>query len=143
MQLVVVGVNQQTAPVALRERLAVSPARLPEALAHLRGVVAEGFLLSTCNRVEVVALVGHAESGAAHLTRFLSAQGGLPAAVIAPHLYIHTDAAAVRHLFAVAAGLDSLVLGEDQILAQMKTALATAQAAQALGPANQCCSTPT
>jgi glutamyl-tRNA reductase len=134
MQLVVVGINQQTAPVALRERLAISPARLPEALARLHQVAAEGFLLSTCNRVEAVALVGQAEAGALSLIRVLAAQGGLPVEAIAPHCDIHTDAAAVRHLFAVAAGLDSLVLGEDQILAQLKTALATAQAAQALGP---------
>lgn len=134
MQIVVVGVNQQTAPVAVRERLAIGPDRLPAALARLAGVAAEGFILSTCNRVEIYALMGHSDSGGAGLARLLAAEAGLSPAALTPHLYSHAHAAAVGHFFRVAAGLDSMVVGEDQILAQVKGALDSAQAAATLGP---------
>ncbi|MGN6674351.1 MAG: glutamyl-tRNA reductase [Thermomicrobiales bacterium] len=135
MQLVVVGVNQEAAPVALRERLAFAAADLPDALAALREVVAEGCILSTCNRTEIVGLAGHAESGAESLARFLAESRGVSLAEIRPHLRTFAHEAAVEHLFTVAAGLDSMVLGEDQILAQVKAAFDSAAAAGALGPA--------
>ena len=133
MTIIVVGVNQQTAPVAIRERLAFGPEDLPAALAQLGTVAAEGFILSTCNRVEIYALVGHAESGSRAIARFLAESRGCSIEAITPHLYEHVHTAAVRHLFGVAAGLDSMVLGEDQILAQVKQALAPAQQAGTLG----------
>ena len=135
MQLVVVGVNQETAPVALRERLAFAAADLPDALAALRDVVAEGCILSTCNRTEIVGLAGHADSGAESLARFLAESRGVSLAEIRPHLRTFAHEAAVEHLFMVAAGLDSMVLGEDQILAQVRAAFDSAAAAGALGPA--------
>ena len=134
MELVALGVNQETAPVAVRERLACPPAALPGALAHLRTVARESFLLSTCNRVEVYALLEPGAASRDRLVSLLTRDTGLSLDRLAPHLYVHHDAAAVRQLFAVAAGLDSLVVGEDQILAQVKTALDAAHAAHALGP---------
>ena len=80
MQIVVVGLNHDTSPVAVRERLAFSESALPDALDRLRTKVQEGFLLSTCNRTEVYAFAGHAESGSQHLTRFLAKAGGLTVA---------------------------------------------------------------
>jgi glutamyl-tRNA reductase len=134
MQIVVVGLNHDTSPVAVRERLAFAESALPEALERLRAKVQEGFLLSTCNRTEVYAFAGHAESGAQHLSRFLAKAGGLPVAELETFSYTHAHDAAVRHLFRVAAGLDSMVLGDDQIVAQLKVALDTARRADALGP---------
>ncbi|MGI8586512.1 MAG: glutamyl-tRNA reductase [Chloroflexia bacterium] len=134
MPIIVVGVNQQTTPIAIREQLAFSPDSVPAALSELGTVAAEGFILSTCNRVEIYALIGHAESGSRSLARFLAENRGCHGALVYPHLYQHVHTAAVRHLFAVAAGLDSMVLGEDQILAQVKQALAQAQRANTLGP---------
>ena len=134
MQIVVVGLNHDTAPVAVRERLAFSESALPEALDRLRTKVQEGFLLSTCNRTEVYAFAGHAESGAQHLSRFLGKAGGLTPAELETFSYTHAHDAAVRHIFRVAAGLDSMVLGDDQIVAQLKAALDNARRADALGP---------
>ncbi|MGE5091591.1 MAG: glutamyl-tRNA reductase [Bacillota bacterium] len=134
MQIVVVGLNHDTSPVAVRERLAFSESALPDALDRLRTKVQEGFLLSTCNRTEVYAFAGHAESGSQHLTRFLAKAGGLTAAELESFSYTHAHDAAVRHLFRVAAGLDSMVLGDDQIVAQLKGALDSARRADALGP---------
>jgi glutamyl-tRNA reductase len=134
MPIIVVGVNQHTASVAVREQLAVSPEAVPGALAAVRTRAAEGFLLSTCNRVEAYAVVEEAAAGAAHLQRVLAARSRLSPSLLGSYGYVHTDTAAVRHLFAVAAGLDSLIVGEDQILAQIKAALETSRAADALGP---------
>lgn len=133
MQLVLTGVHQRTAPVAVRERLAFDAAELPAALAALRRVAAEGFIISTCNRVEVCALV--ADSDEDEVARFLAGWHGLSRDDIAPHLYTTTGDAAVRHVYRLAAGLDSMVLGEDQIVAQLKDALRAAHATGAIGAA--------
>ncbi|MFN8538862.1 MAG: hypothetical protein U0232_15475 [Thermomicrobiales bacterium] len=115
MPITIVGVDYAGTPVALRERLAIPVAELPEALARLRDVVDEGLILSTCNRTEVIAVSDANDAGGATLTEFLVAGRGLFSDEVAPHLWSHTGSDAVRHLFGVAAGLDSLVLGEDQI----------------------------
>jgi glutamyl-tRNA reductase len=131
MTLLAFGLNHQTAPVALREKLALDPAQLDRALAGLRRLpgVAEAAVLSTCNRTEVYAEVATgAEDG---VVRWLEAEHGL-AGVLEPYLYRHRDEAAVRHLFRVATGLDSLVLGEPQILGQVKEAWHAARAAGCL-----------
>src|SRR5690242_3556215 len=106
MPLLAIGVNHHTAPVLVRERLAVAPTALPDVLAGLRSLATEGFLLSTCNRVEVYALLDPATGDPERLVRFLAATGTLQPDTLAPHLYLHRDVAAVRHLFTVAAGLD-------------------------------------
>jgi glutamyl-tRNA reductase len=117
--------------VVVRERLAFSAETQQEALLALRHHADEGFIISTCNRVEVGGLVGPA--GAQALMRFLAEWHRVPLEHLAPHLYTFSGADAVRHLDRLAAGLDSMVLGEDQIMVQLKAALAEAQAAGATG----------
>ena len=127
MTLWVLGLNHQTAPVELRERLAFNADALPGALASLRALpgVEEAALLSTCNRTELYAVAP--DSGV--LTAWLDRHGQ----DVEAYLYRHRDAEAVRHLFRVATGLDSMVLGEPQILGQVKDAWATARSEHALG----------
>jgi glutamyl-tRNA reductase len=134
MQIVAVGLSHATAPVARRERLTFVEHDLPAALSRLAASVEESFLLSTCNRTEVYAFAGHADSGGRHLLRFLAEAGGLAEPELAGLTYVRAHDAAVRHLFRVAAGLDSMVLGEDQIVAQLKRALDVARGAGTLGP---------
>lgn len=134
MQIVVVGLNQNSAPLAVRERLAFVPGELPRALDGLRNHVAEGFILSTCNRVEIYGVAGHAESGAHMLSRFLAEARGFPVEDLRPLLYSHAHEAAVAHLFRVASGMDSMVVGEGEVLSQVRGALDAASAAATLGP---------
>ena len=127
-QLVLIGINHKTAPIELRERVAISRDELAEAtraLAAQRGV-SECMIVSTCNRVEMLAAV---ESPETDITAFLNDHFNLDRALFAPHIYQHRDQEAVRHLFRVAASLDSMVVGEPQILGQVKEAFATARAA--------------
>jgi len=132
MTLTLIGVNHKTAPIDLRERIAISRDDLPEttrALAAEPGVT-ECMIVSTCNRVELLAAV---ESPQTDLAGFLHRQFGLDPATLAPHLYQLHDQEAVRHLFRVAASLDSMVVGEPQILGQVKEAFAVARTAGAVG----------
>ncbi len=133
MQIVVVGLNHVTSGVGLRERFAIPAPTLPAALARLGQSVDEGFLLSTCNRTEAYAFAGHADSGVRYLTRFLAETAGVSAATLDGIVYAHAHDGAVRHLFRVAAGLDSMVIGEDQIVTQVKHALDAARSAGTLG----------
>jgi glutamyl-tRNA reductase len=132
--LVVVGMNHRTAPVEMRERLAVSPSDLHEAAAQLKALphVREAMLVATCNRVE--AYVASDESGGAAQSVRQYFASRAPGAGVGECLYEHRNEAAVRHLFRVAASLDSMVVGEPQILGQVKEALAAARAAGAVGP---------
>src|SRR5690349_17295373 len=114
-QLVIIGTHQRICPVAVRERLAFGPTNIQPALQALRAYAAEGFIVSTCNRVEIGGLVEGAE-GQQALMRFLADRHHVAPEELAPHLYIYAGADAVRHVFRLAAGLDSMVLGEDQIL---------------------------
>ncbi len=127
-KLVLIGVNHKTAPIELRERIAISRDDLPDATRALAAQpgVSECMIVSTCNRVEMLAAV---ESPETDLTQFLHNHFGLDQALLAPHIYEHRDQQAVRHLFRVAASLDSMVVGEPQILGQVKEAFATARAA--------------
>jgi glutamyl-tRNA reductase len=125
--LVLLGINHTTAPVEVRERLAIPAARLADAtrtLVHQPGI-REGLILSTCNRVEFVTLQ-EAQAGPATATpgllRFLHDYFALPPATLQPHLYEFREREAVRHLFRVASSLDSMVVGEPQILGQVKQA---------------------
>lgn len=125
MQLVALGINHKTAPLSLREKAAFDPQTLPEAL---RGVTTHGAgeatILSTCNRTELYC--GLEENSCDGLVAWFCDYHRLPSKVVRPHLYIHAGRLAVAHAFRVASGLDSLVLGEPQILGQMKNAFATA-----------------
>jgi glutamyl-tRNA reductase len=132
MTLTLIGVNHKTAPIELRERIAISREELPETTRALAAVpgVAECMIVSTCNRVEILVAI---ESPAIDVTSFLHRHFGLDPALLAPHLYEHRDQEAVRHLFRVAASLDSMVVGEPQILGQVKEAFAVARAAGTVG----------
>ena len=131
MSLHVLGINHQTAPVALRELVAFAPEALASALASLRALpqVREAVLLSTCNRTELYA---QADDDGQALAQWLATHPGTGHDLQA-YLYRHRDGDAVRHLFRVATGLDSLVLGEPQILGQVKQAWASARNAGTLG----------
>jgi len=132
MTLALIGVNHKTAPIELRERIAISREDLPETTRALAAVpgVAECMIVSTCNRVEILAAVDGQD---ADLTGFLHRQFGLDPALLAPHIYQHSGQDAVRHLFRVAASLDSMVVGEPQILGQVKEAFAVARASGTVG----------
>lgn len=127
MTFQLIGVNHKTAPVEVRERLAIPESRLPEALRRFieHPGVEEGLILSTCNRVELVA---RTQNGGADLRGFLGNFFGMDRSVMDPHLYEYREKDAVRHLFRVASSLDSMVVGEAQILGQVKEAYATARA---------------
>ena len=132
MRFQLIGVNHKTAPVEVRERLAIPESRLPEAcrkLAEYPGIE-EGMILSTCNRVEVLANTKN--GGGADLRGFLENYFQLDGAELHKHLYEYAEQEAVRHLFRVAASLDSMVVGEPQILGQVKEAYATARAVGAV-----------
>lgn len=123
MAIVVVGLNHKTAPVSVRERLAVSEPDLAKTLEQFHDpAVEEVVILSTCNRAEFYVQTRQWEAGASGCQKFMATYHGLPVAEFAPYLYQLQDAEAVRHLFRVAASLDSMVLGEPQILGQVKTA---------------------
>jgi len=132
MSLTLIGVNHKTAPIEVRERIAISREELPETTRALAAVpgVAECMIVSTCNRVEILAAV---ESPTTDMFAFLQRHFGLDPALLAPHLYQHRDQEAVRHLFRVAASLDSMVVGEPQILGQVKEAFAVARTAGTVG----------
>ena len=125
-RLVLLGINHNTAPIEVRERLAIPSTRLADAtrtLLHQPGI-REGLILSTCNRVELLTLQDDSETmppqTKTDLLRFLHEYFSVPPNDIQPHLYEHRDREAVRHLFRVASSLDSMVVGEPQILGQVK-----------------------
>ena len=117
----------------MREQLAFSAEDLQSALVGLRDYAAEGFIISTCNRVEIGGLLPDDVDGPATLVGFLASRHSVPAELLTPHLYLFTGEAAAQHLFRLAAGLDSMVLGEEQIQTQLKSALAAAQQAGMAG----------
>ncbi len=133
-RLCVVGLSHKTAPVEVRERAAFPDDALAAALKQAVAIagVGEAMIVSTCNRVEVYAGVDGGDSAEA-LRRLLVEARGLPASLRA-HLYTHDGEPALRHLFRVASSLDSMVVGESQILGQVKQAFQTAEAAGTVGP---------
>jgi len=124
MRVCHVGLNHRTAPVELRERAAVNEADIPALLQQLvaQKPIREAAVLSTCNRVEFTLVTHDPDASIALVHQWFAEVSGMPLDVIIEHLYSHTSETAVKHLFAVAAGLDSLVLGEPQILGQVKSA---------------------
>jgi glutamyl-tRNA reductase len=129
MHLIVVGLSHKTAPVEIREKLAVPESRLGEALTRLCSYpgIREGLLLSTCNRVEVYSVVDEIETGYGRIQEFLAdTHLSLSSEQLTPHLYWHTGDRAIAHLFRVAASLDSMIIGESQILGQLKDAFEVA-----------------
>lgn len=134
MPIIAVGITHREAPVELRERLAIPSHQLEQAIERLRAYVQEGVIVSTCNRTEVFATVGHRASGVRTLTRFLAETSGLSEDDLGGHLRSHWQEHAIRHLFRVAAGLDSMIIGEGQILAQVRQAYDLCSRDQSVGP---------
>lgn len=133
MTLLALGLNHRTAPVEIRERVAFAPEKVPQALQELTGSgpVREAVILSTCNRTEVYCGIEGAEQGP--VLEWFRDFHRLSAQEVDPYLYTHPDSQAVRHILRVASGLDSLVLGEPQILGQIKQAYGTALQAGSIG----------
>ncbi|HEZ2191172.1 glutamyl-tRNA reductase [Neisseria meningitidis] len=130
MQLTAVGLNHQTAPLSIREKLAFAAAALPKAVRNLArsNAATEAVILSTCNRTELYC-VGDSEE----IIRWLADYHSLPIEEISPYLYTLGMQETVRHAFRVACGLDSMVLGEPQILGQIKDAVRVAQEQESMG----------
>jgi glutamyl-tRNA reductase len=137
MYLLALGLNHTTAPVSVRERVSFPGDGLHDALADMRAtlqrLIPEGAILSTCNRTEIYCATPEPVSAQPAITEWLSARQGLASAELNSHLYALPNGEAVRHAFRVAAGLDSMVIGEPQILGQMKDAVRAASDAGALG----------
>ncbi|BAZ95195.1 glutamyl-tRNA reductase [Thiohalobacter sp. COW1] len=129
MSLIALGINHRTAPVDIRERVAFPPERMPEALRELTALpmVQEGAILSTCNRTEIYCHLD--QTGHQQLLDWLSAYHRLGRDQLQPYVYVHPDLEAVKHLLRVSSGLDSMVLGEPQILGQLKDAFQAASEA--------------
>lgn len=141
MSVLVVGVSHKTAPVAVLEELALTPEGVGKLVADVAAIehVSEATAIATCNRIEVYAEVDRFHGSVEEVSRLLCERSGMATTDISsellPHLYVHYDDGAVSHLFHVAAGLDSMVVGEGQILGQTRDALRIGQELGTVGPA--------
>ena len=135
MSVLVVGLSHKSAPVSILERAAVSDDTLGKLLHDVAGLpdIAETFVISTCNRVEVYAEVDRFHAGVAGVCELLSRHSGIPAQELTTNLYVHYEDRAVQHLLAVSSGLESVVVGEDQIIGQVRSALKLADDQGTLG----------
>ncbi len=131
-EILVVGLNHSTAPLAVRERVTFPKEGLESALTSLAERVGEGVILSTCNRTEVYCASADPAGTSDGVLRFVSEYHGLGPEAISPYVYRHEGPEAARHLFRVAAGLDSMIVGESQILGQVREALVAASDAQSV-----------
>lgn len=130
-----VGISHHTAPVALLERVTINATDVPKAIEELQrsAFVDESLVLSTCNRIEIYAHVTRFHGGVQAVSEVLSRVSGIPLEDLTDHLYVHYEDRAVQQLFAVACGLDSMVVGEGQILGQIRSAFRVAQDERAIG----------
>jgi glutamyl-tRNA reductase (EC 1.2.1.70) len=135
MNIAVVGLSHKTAPVEVREKLSIPEQKVEAAIAQLRGYphIQEVAILSTCNRLEIYIVTSESEPGVREVIQFLSECSKVPLQSLRPHLFILLHEDAVMHLMRVASGLDSLVLGEGQILAQVKQTHKLAQQYKGVG----------
>ncbi len=135
MDILVVGLSHKSAPVEIREKVAFAEDCLHEALHTVRSLpgLQEGVIVSTCNRVEVYAASRRREDGVESLVRFMAEYHEVPLEELRPHLYVYAGPDAVRHVFRVASSLDSMVVGEPQILGQVKDAYEAASEGAATG----------
>jgi glutamyl-tRNA reductase len=136
VSVIVVGLEQRQAPLELLERVTVTESALPKALGRLRDQsnLSEAVILSTCLRTEVYAVVERFHDGVAELQEFLATISGSPVEALAEHLTVRFDDDVTSHLFTVAAGLDSAVLGESEVLGQVRRAWERARTEQVSGP---------
>ena len=137
MSLLAVGISHRTAPVALLEQFAMGPDDRAKALHELVGSdhVSEALVLATCNRIEVFAEVEKFHGGVTDVSRVLARQAGASVEELSPYVTVHYEEQAVTHLFTVAAGLDSMVVGETQVLGQLRAAYALAREEGTVGRA--------
>lgn len=135
MHLIVVGLNYRTAPVEIREKFALSDSELPKALQGLKTTtgILEGVIVATCNRTEIYAVVDRRTLCGHYIRSFMEQWFQIPRKEFNSHLYMYEDDRAVEHLFRVACGLDSMIIGETQILGQVKSAWLIAQEERATG----------
>ena len=141
MQLLALGLNHTTAPVSVRERVAFGPDEIAETIAHLRerysnastGGITEAAILSTCNRTEIYCAASNLDLAADNIIGFICERKKIARSEIEPHLYRYDQEQAAQHTFRVASGLDSMVLGETQIVGQMKNAEKAARQCKGLG----------
>ncbi|MBM7653050.1 glutamyl-tRNA reductase [Neobacillus cucumis] len=135
MHIVVVGLNYKTAPVEIRERLTFNETDLVDAIKQLNGKksILENIIVSTCNRTEIYAVVDQLHTGRYYIKEFLSEWFGIEQSEFSPFLFVYEDENAVDHLFNVTCGLNSMVLGETQILGQVRTSFMLAQEEETIG----------
>jgi len=133
MKVYLLGVNYSKTPVAIREKLTISSTQLQDALHLLGNYVSQGIILSTCNRVEIYTVTDRDSSPELALITFLKSWTNLSDTDLLPYTYIHHDEAAIKHLFSVASGLDSMVVGEYEILGQLRQAFKEAEKANMVG----------
>jgi len=129
MRISLVGIDHQTAPIAVREKVAISTKKLYDALPVLRSYIPRGIILSTCNRTEVYTIDSDAHHAERSSLNFLKAHVNIPDIDLLQHVYCSTDKAAVEHLFRVACGLESMIVGEFEVLGQVGHALEVAEGA--------------
>lgn len=135
MSVLLVGISHRSAPVSVLEKVAISEADRPKLVDRLleSSHVSEAMIVSTCNRVEVYAVVDAFHGGLGEVGELLTKHSGLPLPDLTKHAYVRYSEAAAEHLFAVASGLDSMVVGEQQVLSQIRSAYASADGQQAVG----------
>ncbi|XP_010553672.1 PREDICTED: glutamyl-tRNA reductase 1, chloroplastic-like [Tarenaya hassleriana] len=133
--IIVIGLSVHTAPVEMREKLAIPEAEWPRAIGELCGLnhIEEAAVLSTCNRMEIYVLALSQHRGVKEVTEWMSKTSGIPVSEICDHRFLLYNKDATQHLFEVSAGLDSLVLGEGQILAQVKQVVKVGQGVNGFG----------
>ena len=124
MEIILIGLSHKTAPVEIREKFCLTKDGVVDSLDRLRDIsgIREGVVLSTCNRLEILAVAEGTVSGETDLRALMAEMGQMRAEELAPYLYAHKGEGAITHLFRVASSLDSMVLGEPQILGQLKEA---------------------
>lgn len=137
MSVLVVGISHNSAPVSLLERVALDESGVPKLIEEVAGCdhVSEATVISTCNRVEIYTEVDRFHGSVEALSKLLVERAGSDVESMLPHLYVHYDDGAISHLFQVAAGMDSMALGEGQILGQAREALRVGQELGTVGPA--------
>ncbi|GAA5065723.1 glutamyl-tRNA reductase [Nocardia callitridis] len=135
MSVLLVGISHRSAPVAVLEKVAITDTDRPKLIEDMltSSHVSEAMIVSTCNRVEIYAVVDAFHGGLAEVGDLLTKHSGLPMPDLTKHAYVRYSEAAAEHLFAVASGLDSMVIGEQQVLSQIRGAYASADAQQAVG----------
>lgn len=134
MQLIALGLDHERAPIEIRERVAIPASRIKEAITSLCDYVSNGIVLSTCNRTEVYALEDDSTSCMAGMEKFLCEHSGVSPSELMPRLFRERQEGAVRHLFRVASGLESLIVGEYEVLGQLRHVLVEAEGIKNLDP---------